>query len=162
LKFLFHMIMLIDTLIHVMFHYLHCVNVPVDSLCWVKSLKFNYCDLFVAILYWSPDQQAPSVLDLFGHASGLGTNLLCNTDTPARCRIPYRIHIRYGYVSDTWWIRVVRVSEFLLISWILSTSANRYLPIRYGPDQQTWVHSLPLSPTLGTDARTPALRAASS
>ena len=49
-----------------------------------------------------------------------------------------------GYISDTdtWWIRIGRVSEFLLISWILSTSTDTYLPIRYGPAQQTRVHSL--------------------
>ena len=51
---------------------------------------------------------------------------LCNTDTPVYQRIAYPIRIGYGYVSDTPWIRILGVSDFLLFSEILDTWADTY------------------------------------
>ena len=63
----------------------------------------------------------------------MGYTALCYTDTSLKPRITYPIRIGYGYVSDTLWIRILGVSDFLLFSQMLDTPSDTYLAYRYGP-----------------------------
>ena len=81
-----------------------------------------------------PDYQF-TILKKMIKCLNLPTLQLCNTDTSKRCRIVYRIRIRYGYVFDTASVRILRVSDFYLILGILSTRSDTYPTCGYGPAQ---------------------------
>jgi hypothetical protein len=56
---------------------------------------------------------------------------LQNTDTSGNSRIAYLTRFGYGYVSDTPWIRIDEVSDFLLFLQILDTFAGYVSGLRH-------------------------------
>lgn len=65
-----------------------------------------------------------------------------NTDTPGEGRIPYRIHIRYGYTWDTPGIRIQFVSTY---PWLIGLETKDW--IRFGAVDTAQPNFPPSNPT---------------